>query len=236
MRLLYAGIRDEHVRRAIPAGPRGSVRSSRARRQSVPVHRLSSHPRCDAVAGSGAGGRISCSFVAICAALGIGRSANGRLAILASGDAGGVFHDSRRGPGGAHCRGRNRRGRRIESAGQAMEPHRQPGGDRRTARVLGDGGPRSDRRRADVERNRRALDRCAGCFPRVAGPVCLETDPKPRHAGRKSGDRLGDRRRRSAAARARCVCAFVQRGRTAHGAAAVVLHGIPADGARARAS
>ena len=47
---------------------------------------------------------------------------------------------------------------------------------------------------------------------RVAPAVRVAADPQSRHAGRQSGDRIADRRRRAAAARPRCAVRLASRG------------------------
>ena len=59
------------------------------------------------------------------------------------------------------------------------------------------------RRGAAADRHRAALDGCARGVSRVADAVRVAAHPQSRHARRQSGDRVADRRRRAAAARAR---------------------------------
>ena len=175
-------------------------------------------------------GEFLAASVAACSAPGARRSSCRNIAILASGDAGGMFRDPGRRSGSASGRGRNRSwasnricGAFDGSTSSASKASANCANSRRSADrvVIGAGLPLSEIPQRWPSR--------AGSVPRVAGPVRITRHPEPRDARRKSGDRLRDRRRCSAAAGARCIRAFGQRGRTARGSAAVLLHRIPPD-------
>ena len=222
VRLLHAGVRHEPVRRAVPSRPARAVRPDGARRQSVPLHRLSPHPRCRPCGRSPAARLFPRPARPVDAALepvevaGFSRprSVDDCLAILAAlltraliagGSDLGVESEPARPPLATSCQRRS---------------------DRRAARMVA---RRDTSVIASARRCRSATSDGVACrrplpFDDVAGAVRVAADPQPRHAWRQSGHRIAHRRRRAAAAGARRLGRHRRRRQDGDRAAVVVFH------------